>query len=201
MAVLVIVIVIGLAGCAAPLPDPPPLAAAPPPPLLQCPAAPVAPVCAPASPDPADAAIRQVMTYQDRARQLPPSELAREVARLGNPTDPAGILELATVLGHSRGNGDIARALSVLEPLLRSTAPEAAPWQGPARWLSTRYGEQRRLEEQVERQAQQLRDGQRRIEQLTQQLEALKAIERSLNARPPASGPAPSPPASVPAQK
>ena len=46
--------------------------------------------------------------------------------------------------------------------------------------------EQRRLEDSLERQSQQLREHQRRIDQLNERLEAMRAIERSLTTRPPA---------------
>ena len=51
--------------------------------------------------------------------------------------------------------------------------------------------EQRKLEEALDRQAQQLREQQRRIEQLNERLEAMRAIERSLNNRAPARPAAP----------
>ena len=70
-----------------------------------------------------------------------------------------------------------------------------------ARLLASRYAEQRRLEEQLDKQNQQLRDVQRRLDQTNERLEALKAIERSLTSRSPAaptSAPAASRPRSVP---
>jgi len=120
---------------------------------------------------------------------MTPGELAREFARLDPPGHPASVLEFALALGQTRNPGDTVRALNVLDPLARSTDPQMAPWRPLARLLTARYAEQRRLEEQIERQAQQLREAQRRQDQLTQQLEALKAIERSLTNRPPASPP------------
>lgn len=136
-----------------------------------------------------ESAARAFYGYFDRVRQMTTSELAREFARLDPPGQPASVLELALALGQTRNPGDTVRALNVLDPLARSTDPQMAPWRPLARLLTARYAEQRRLEEQVERQAQQLREAQRRQDQLTQQLEALKAIERSLTNRPPASPP------------
>jgi hypothetical protein len=110
------------------------------------------------------------------------------------------VLDLALAVFLTRFSRDLTRALTLLDPLIRSTAPEVQPWLPIARLIHARYAEQRRLEEQVERQAQQLRDGQRKLDQLNEKLEALKAIERSLTARPtPPAAPAasPSPPASA----
>jgi hypothetical protein len=51
--------------------------------------------------------------------------------------------------------------------------------------------EQRRLEDQLEKGAAQRRDQQRTLQQLNEKLEALKAIERSMTARPPGANPLP----------
>ena len=115
------------------------------------------------------------------------------------PADPAGsaaaTLESALQLAQSRQPGDLTRAQALLEPLAREGA--AAPWASIARLLQARLADQRRLEEQSERQSQQLREQQRRLEQLAVQLEALKAIERSLATRP---TPPPLPAVSAPAR-
>ncbi len=159
-------------------------------------AAATAPSPAAASAAPADAvsaaaevasvetAARAFYAYFDRVRQMSSTELGREFARLDQPSSPTAVLELALALGQTRNPSDTVRALAALDPLVRSTDPQYAPWRPLARLLAVRYTEQRRLEEQIERQTQQLRDAQRRQEQLAQQLEALKAIERSLNNRP-----------------
>jgi len=165
--------------------------------------APTPPPAAPPASAPlqAESATRDLLAFHDRIRQLPPQDLAPEIARLNDePPGPRTTLQLALLLGQTRNNGDLARALALLEPLLRSTAPEAAPWQPLARLLASRYAEQRRLEEQIERQSQQARENQRKLEQLNEKLEALKAIERSLTARPPAGGAA-SAPVPAPAPK
>lgn len=141
-----------------------------------------------------DADLRELLAFHDRVRQLGPQDLASEIARLNEePPVPRTTLQLALLLGQTRSNGDLARALALLDALLRSTAPEAAPWQPLARLLARGYAEQRRLEEQLERQNQQARDSQRKLEQLNEKLEALKAIERNLTTRPPAGGAASAP--------
>ncbi len=206
-----------LGGCVL-LPQPPgpsPAGAKPPEPAPTAVASPVEPPAsapaqppAPQVPPPqADAALRDLLAFNDRARQLTPQDLAAEMARLNDePPGPRTTLQLALLLGQTRSNGDIARALALLEPLLRSTAPEAAPWQPLARLLASRFAEQRRLEEQIERQNQQARDTQRKLDQLNDKLEALKAIERNLTTRPaatgaasvPTPGPTPGPKGSAP---
>ncbi|RVU45282.1 hypothetical protein EOE66_14175 [Rubrivivax rivuli] len=86
--------------------------------------------------------------------------------------------------------GDLARAAALLEP----HAKTPGPWRAVAQLLLARVQEQRRLEDQIDKQGQQLREQQRRIDQLASQLEALKAIERSLNnPRPATPAPAPRP--------
>ena len=173
-----------LAGCVTPPAPPAPAPAAtplPPPPPVAAPVPP--PPAPPSTPDPAavaDAAARRLLAFHERLRDGGPLDLAREQARIGeSPDQPGSALELALLLAQRQQPGDVARALTLLEPLTRAGAPAA--WQAPARLLHARLTDQRKLEEQVERQATQLRDQQRRLEQLAAQLEALKAIERSLN--------------------
>ena len=109
-------------------------------------------------------------------------------------TAPAATLELALALSQTRNPADTGRALALLDPIAKSPSPEQQPWQGLARLLQMRLGEQRRLEEQLDRQGKELRESQRNVQQLNEKLEALKAIERSLNNRvPAASGPPPAP--------
>lgn len=136
------------------------------------------------------AAVR-LQTYGERVREFGPAEIAREQVRLAEaPDDPAGRLQLVLLLAQSRQNGDMQRALQALDPLTRPTA--ALPWRALAKLLQDRLVEQRRLEEQNDRLNQQLREQQRRNDQLGTQLEALRAIERSINGRPPApAAPAP----------
>ena len=174
------------------------------------PAPPVAAASAPlASPstasaarfDATDAAARRLLAYQEQLRQLPAGDLGAELARqnvalAASGNAPAVVLELSLVLAQMRNPADTQRALALLDPIARTPTPEQQPWQGLARLLLVRLLEQRRLEEQLERQAGQLRESQRNVQQLNEKLEALKAIERSLNSRsapPAASAPPPRP--------
>ncbi|WP_029527580.1 hypothetical protein [Polaromonas glacialis] len=154
-------------------------------------AAPSAPGTAPA---PERDALVRVLAYADRVRSMSNAELNQEVARLGNPYIPASQLQLAIVLGQLRQTPELIRAQEVLTRLLANPDAEAQALHPLARLLATRYGEQRRIEDLLEKQNQQTREVQRRLDQTNERLEALKAIERSLTSR--AAVPAASAPAS-----
>lgn len=127
----------------------------------------------------------KVLAYADRVRTMSAAELNQEVARMGNPYVPANQLQLAIVLGQLRQTPDLVRAQDLLTRLLANPDAEALLLHPLARLLAGRYGEQRRLEDLLEKQNQQTRDVQRRLDQTNERLEALKAIERSLTSRPP----------------
>jgi hypothetical protein len=189
-----------LMGCA-PLPQAPPQPAPLPLPATVSAPAPVAETVYVPILEPQDAAARHLLAYQQSLMQMSPASLVQEAIRLGDGSASVqAMMDLAVVLGYTRSPGDVARAQGVLDKILRNDAPQAEPWHGLARLLSTRYAEQRRSEEQVERLNQQLRDtqrdNQRKLDQLNDKLEALKAIERSLNSRP-SPAPVPIPPASA----
>lgn len=134
-----------------------------------------------------DRAGRRLLQWQDELRSGTGEPLMARINRLGaEPATPAHSIELGLALLHTRNPGDAARAQGLLDGLARATGPEAAAWAPWARLLAGRAAEQRRLEEQADRLNQQQRDSQRRIEQLSEKLEALKAIERSLVPRRPA---------------
>lgn len=143
---------------------------------------------APASavPAPERDAIVRVLAYFDRVRSQSATELSQEVARLGNPYVPANQLQLALALGQLRQTPELVRAQELLTRLLANTDAEAQALHPLARLLAARFGEQRRLEDLLDKQTQQTRDVQRRLDQTNERLEALKAIERSLTSRPPA---------------
>jgi len=133
-----------------------------------------------------------LLRYADRLRTLTPPELTLEIAALGDPgLQPARQLQLALALVHTNQPVDTARALGLAQRAANNTTPEAAPYKPFARLIAHRLLEQRKLEESVDRQAQQLREQQRRLDLLNERLEAMRAIERSLNNRPPAAAPRP----------
>lgn len=187
-------LMLALAGCT----TPPPAPAPPPPPPVVAPPPPPPPtiVYVPVQ-SPADGSVAGLLSFHDRIVAQGPAALPAELQRLGDGRgSPQAAMELAVVLGQTRAPGDLARALALLDGVVRNA--DAGVWHPLARWLAQRYTEQRRAEEQAERLAQQLRDQQRehqrRIEQLNDKLEALLSIERSLNTRPvPAPAPRSSP--------
>ncbi len=174
------------AGCTSVKPAEPPAAPAviivTPPPALPAPVV-ATPVVPPEPPQTAPAVL--ALDYADRLRAMTVPALAQEIARLGEPgAAPGRQLQLAMALALTRVPTDLQRAQGLLQRLLDNGTDEARALHPLARLLAAQYGEQRRADEATERQAQQLREAQRRIDQLNDRLEAVRAIERSLSTRP-----------------
>jgi hypothetical protein len=179
-----------LAACSAPPKPPAEADALPPPPVLPrvmpVEAEPKAPATQPASLFTlmTQGPVAAVLAYADKMRPLSGAELSAEIQRLGDPGDaPTAQMHLAILLSQTRVPADLARALGLLQRVIANPSPEAQPLQPLARALAARYIEQRRVEDDRDKQVQQLRDSQRRIDQLNDRIEALRAIERSF-ARP-----------------
>ncbi len=142
-------------------------------------------IAAPVPEQPASAAaplpIDEMLTYADRLRTAAGVDITQEVARLGDGGDsPTRQMQLAIALAQTRVPADLARALGLMQRVMGASSAEAHALQPLARALAARYMEQRRIEDDRDRQAQQLRDSQRRIDQLNDRMEALRAIERSI---------------------
>lgn len=149
----------------------------------QPPAPPPPPVAPPAPVETTPAAA--MLAYADRVRGLTPPNAAAELSRLtGQDPTPGNLFQMALVLMQTRAPGDSARAAQLLQRVQAEDTPEARTLHPLARQLLAHLTEQRRLEETVERQSQQLRDIQRRADQLQDRLEALRAIERARPNRP-----------------
>lgn len=128
--------------------------------------------------------VSNMLAYADRVRPMSSGDLATELGRLGEPGDaPATQMQVALVLAQTRSPADLARALGLMQRVAANPSSDAEPLHPLARTLAARYLEQRRVEDDRDRQAQAARDNQRRIDQLNDRLEALRAIERSF-ARP-----------------
>lgn len=162
-------------------------------PLAAAPAAPA--VVLNAQTPPVPDVITALLSYADRLHALSASDLAAEIATQGDPGNAAlRQMQLALALMHLRQPADTARALGLVQRVVAHPGPESLPLKPLARLLANRLVDQRKLEENVERQTQQLRESQRRIDQLNERLEAMRAIERSLTTRPPAAAPNGTPP-------
>jgi primosomal protein N'' len=170
-----------VAGCVAPPPAPLPEPTPTPAPTLTVPTSPVTEAPVPAAAFERNQVLAAAVDYADRVRTLPSAELGQEIQRLGDTAyAPLPAVQLALALGKIRTTPNTARAQSLLQRVIADPTPEAQALQPFARVLSAQIADQRRADEQAERQAQQLRDAQRRIEQLNDRLEAVRAIERSL---------------------
>jgi hypothetical protein len=150
--------------------------------------APGNPSASPASGVPASASepVVRMLAYADRVRAMSAAELGQEVTRLNPAVTPAEQLQLALVLSQQRQTQELIRAQELLTRLLANSDADAQALHPLARLLAARYGEQRRLEDQLDKQNQQTREVQRKLDQTNERLEALKAIERSLTSRSPA---------------
>ncbi len=166
-----------------------------------------------AGPSPAEAGALTLANYGERVRNLGAPELNAELTRLGSSNAPQEQLQLALALAQLNQIPELIRAQDTVAKVLGNGSEEAKALHPLARLLMVRLSEQRRLEDLLDKQTQQARDLQRRLDQTTERLEALKAIERSLVSRPtpvapssaPSSAPgagnrlrAPAPRASVP---
>ncbi|MCB4363772.1 hypothetical protein KIH07_08500 [Hydrogenophaga taeniospiralis] len=199
---------LGLGACgttpppsAVPAPTTPPLStgapervcAAPAVPTVDSPPAPQTGLCTSTAAE--SDTLASLLVYTERLRSMNAAEVAGEIAALADPGASAPRqMQLALALMHTHQAVDTARALGLLQRVVNQNSPESTPLKPLARLLAARLQDLRRLEDTVERQGQHLRDSQRRIEQLNERLEAMRAIERSLTTRPP-----PPPPGSRPA--
>ena len=133
-----------------------------------------------------------MLVYADKMRPLGGNDLNGEISRLGDPGDsPTTQMQLALLLSQTRVPADLVRALGLLQRVMANPAPEAQALTPLARVLAARYVEQRRVEDDRDRQAAQARDAQKRIDQLQDRIEALRAIERSFARPNPAGAAAP----------
>ncbi|RZI96897.1 MAG: hypothetical protein EOP39_28535 [Rubrivivax sp.] len=92
-------------------------------------------------------------------------------------------LRKALALSQGRGGTELAQAAAQVD-VVASDAQAAEALKPLAALLSARLAEQRRLQENIDKLTQQLRESQRRNDQLNEKLEALKTIEQTLPGKP-----------------
>ena len=137
------------------------------------------------TPPPPPDEVGPLLSYHQSLRRMSQGELLKELSGLGlQPRSPRVAIQMGMALMLTRGGGDLARAQALLDSVATSAEPEAAPFRPLAQLLSSNCAETRRLYDHADKLAAQQKDNQRRIEQLNDTLEALKAIERTLPARP-----------------
>ena len=128
------------------------------------------------------------LTYYQSLGRMTASELARERSALAALTSsPSVQIRQAMLLGHPRFGQDGSRALVLVDGLLKSADPAAVELQPLARLLADQYHERLRLESQLDRQGGQLKESQRKAQELQEKLDSLTDIERTLTP-PPRSG-------------
>lgn len=155
------------------------------------PAAPaLPPLPAPAAPAPLTLLVAPqdevapLLAYHQSLRRMTQGELLKELSGLSQQQKtPKLLLQSAMVLSLTRGSGDLARAQAQFDIVATAPEPEAQGLRQLAQLLSAHCAETRRLMDESERLRAQLRDNQRKTEQLSDTLEALKEIERGLPAR------------------
>lgn len=166
-------LIVLLAGCATP---PPPPASTPTPSTAAPPRMEIVTITVPGE-------IDKFFSYYQSLRERPPGELRAELARLdAQPWTVWTALKKTAILSLLPGSNEVARTQALLDSLLYSSDPEAVELKPLLQLLSANFAERKRLIDQAESLHQQIREGQRRITQLNQMLEGLKAIERSLPA-------------------
>lgn len=130
------------------------------------------------------------LAYYQSLQRMSPPQLNRERAMMAAlPPAPGIQLRMAMLLGHPRGQPDLAKALSLLDAVLKSSDPVAIGLQPLARLLADNFGERQKLEIQLDKQGQQLKESQRKAIELQEKIDGLADIERTLPQRPRATRP------------
>ncbi|MGV0950580.1 MAG: permease [Azonexus sp.] len=138
-----------------------------------------------------DAGPLPTLAYYQMLQRMTPAQVNRERMVLAAlPPTPNTQLRTAMVLGHPRGQQDFTKALALLEGVLKSTDPGSVSLHPLARLLADNYSERQKLETQLEKQGQQLKDSQRKTVELQEKIDELADIERTLPQRPRATRPA-----------
>ena len=137
-----------------------------------------------------DAGALPALAYYQMLQRMTPAQINRERLVLAAlPSTPNTQVRTAMVLGHPRGQQDLTKALALLEGVLKSTDPAALGLHPLARLLADNFAERQKLETQLEKQGQQLKESQRKAVELQEKIDSLAEIERTLPQRPRATRP------------
>jgi hypothetical protein len=128
--------------------------------------------------------INALLNYQNSSRQMPASELAKAIVDLNQQgKTPQVLMQKAILYANLHGPGDLARAQGLLDGVLKATELDAEHFKPLAALLITTYGDWRHMDDSADKLNQQLRDGQRHVDQLNEKLERLKNMEQLLPTR------------------
>ena len=133
-----------------------------------------------------ESAMLPLLNDLQRIQRMTAQELLRErnILTATAPT-PSTHLRMAGVLGQSRSPQDLARALTLLDGVLRTNDSASVSVHPLARILAASYQERQKLQMQNDKLTQQLGESVQHGTELQEKLDALTAIERSLPVRPP----------------
>lgn len=124
-----------------------------------------------------------LMSDVERIYGLPSDQLAVEIVRLSNAQDTASRIKLALMLSRTHQVADSQRALALLKEITLQSDTSDVSWSLWAQLLYPVIEEQHRTNQQLAQQAKTLRDNTRQIGDLTQKLNALRALEEDLSTR------------------
>lgn len=126
-----------------------------------------------------------LLGYAQLISRMSAAELARERSvLLAIPKTPITQARLAMLLAQARAGMDLARALALLEGILKSNSAVAVSLHPLAQLLAAQYSERLRLDAQADKSALQLKEALARNTELQEKINALADIERSLPVRP-----------------
>lgn len=127
--------------------------------------------------------IDELLAYNVQLRKMSPAELGRELARINTyPAGPATSVRRAMALSLTRDAIDLAKAEAQLWNVMADRSVEAEKLKPLVQLLVGHYSDLRRVADGAEKTSVQLKEAQRKVDQLNDKLEALKNIERTLPA-------------------
>jgi hypothetical protein len=130
-------------------------------------------------------AVNLLLAYHRAVEGLSQADLNKELIALNSA--PAGAeteVRKAMVLGCMRDSARLARARAILASVLMMDDADALSLRPLVEWMMDNNTELRRTISSNDRQASQLKELQRRFDQLNEKLEAMKRIESSQPASP-----------------
>lgn len=130
--------------------------------------------------------IEDLLNYHAELSHLSRPQLQAQLDMLDSKhASPRSAIQKAMTLHYLQGVGDIERALWHLEGVIDAHDSQAIAVKPLAHFMAHSFKQLLAKREQMDKLQTQQRDQQRRIEQLSQKLEGLKAIERAMPTRAP----------------